>query len=243
MGLRIVIIGGHGAVSMRLSKLLASAGHSVTSIIRNPAQNDDIKEAGATPLVLSLEDAPVSEFAALFGSGIDVVYFSAGAGGTSERVKDVDWDGAVKVFDALQQIESPPRLILVSAMDTRDISKPPPAHYNDEDKATSALLREIMPFYMNCKYQADKNLAARTAFKWFILRPGWLSNAPGTGKAAIGSAHLKDHISRDDVAQALFLLADREDAAGIALDMVGGDVPISEALDAALMKGETDFLG
>jgi len=50
-------------------------------------------------------------------------------------------------------------------------------------------------------------------------------------------------ISRDDVAEALALLIDREDAAGLAIDIAGGDMPIKEALDAVIKKGETDFLG
>jgi len=36
---------------------------------------------------------------------------------------------------------------------------------------------------------------------------------------------------------------DREDAAGLAIDIVGGDTPIQEGLNEAIKKGETDFLG
>jgi hypothetical protein len=48
---------------------------------------------------------------------------------------------------------------------------------------------------------------------------------------------------RDDVAKALALLVDREDAAGLAIDMVGGDVPIEEGLETFIKAGQTDFLG
>jgi hypothetical protein len=48
---------------------------------------------------------------------------------------------------------------------------------------------------------------------------------------------------RDDVAKALALLADREDAAGLAIDIISGETPIEEGLDAMVKKGETDFLG
>lgn len=48
---------------------------------------------------------------------------------------------------------------------------------------------------------------------------------------------------RDDVAQALFLLADRPDAAGLAIDLNGGDTKLDEGLDAFIKKGETDFQG
>lgn len=38
--------------------------------------------------------------------------------------------GTRQVFDALEQIKGDkPRLLLVSAWDTRSLSKPPPAHY------------------------------------------------------------------------------------------------------------------
>jgi hypothetical protein len=50
-------------------------------------------------------------------------------------------------------------------------------------------------------------------------------------------------VQRDDVAKALVILADREDAAGLAIDIVGGETPIEEGLDAVIKKGETDFLG
>jgi NAD(P)H-binding len=43
---------------------------------------------------------------------------------------------------------------------------------------------------MHWKYEADKNLVKRTAFKWTILRPGGLSNNPGEGKVDAGRTHL-----------------------------------------------------
>ena len=66
---------------------------------------------------------------------------------------------------------------------------------NDDDKEVSRRIREVMPVYMQAKYDADKNLVQRTAFKWTILRPGGLSNKPATGKAKVGKARLKYTIS------------------------------------------------
>ncbi|KAF9555680.1 NAD(P)-binding protein [Agrocybe pediades] len=243
MSKKVTIVGGHGNVSMRLAKLLGSS-HSVTSIIRNSSQEQEIKDLSANPLVLSLEDDPASEFSKAF-KGQDVVYFSAGAGGKGgeERTKKVDYEGAVKIFDAIEGVEGPkPLLILVSAIDVRDPEKIP-AHYNEEDIAVSERVRKAIPVYMKWKYEADKNLVKRTAFKWVILRPGGLTNEPGVGTASVGRTHLGKTISRDDVALALSLLLNRVDAAGLAIDLVGGDTPIKEGLDAFIKKGETDFLG
>ncbi|KAJ7200575.1 NADH(P)-binding-domain-containing protein [Mycena pura] len=235
---KVVIVGGHGNVSLRLARLLAVAGHHVTSIIRTPAHEADIRAASSagtvTPLILSLEASPAADFAAAFRR--------ADAGG-EERTKAVDYEGALKVFDALELVEEPrPRLILVSAIDVRDPEKVP-AHYNENDIALSQRMRAHIAVYMKWKYEADKNLAARTAFRWTILRPGGLTSEPGTGTAAVGRTHMAPQISRDDVATALAYLLDRDDAAGLAIDIVGGDTPIADGLDAAIKKGETDFLG
>ena len=168
--------------------------------------------------MLSLEDASVADFSNTF-KGYDVVYFSAGAGGKGgeERTKKVDYEGALKIFDAIEGVEGPvkPRLILVSALDVRDPEKIP-AHYvsffshfiedltqiyfqnqsqNEDDIVQSNRMRKVIPAYMHWKYEADKNLVKRTAFKWTILRPGGLSNNPGEGKVEAGKTHLGNMIS------------------------------------------------
>lgn len=61
-----------------------------------------------------------------------MVYFSAGAGGKGgeERTKKVDYEGAVKIYDAIEGIAEGKRpfLVLVSGIDVRDPEKIP-AHY------------------------------------------------------------------------------------------------------------------
>ncbi|TFK68784.1 hypothetical protein BDN72DRAFT_897841, partial [Pluteus cervinus] len=111
------------------------------------------------------------------------------------------------------------------------------------DKQVSQRVRGHIATWFKWKYEGDKNLVARNTFKWTILRPGGLTDAPGTGKAAIGRTSITQTVTRDDVAQVLALLLDREDAAGLAIDLAGGDTPLEEGLDAMIRKGETDFLG
>ena len=88
-------------------------------------------------MVLSVEDDDAATFAKAF-AGSRAVVWSAGAGGKggAERTNAVDRDGAIKVFDAIESLEeaSRPRLLVVSALGTRDRSKPTPAHWTDEDK-------------------------------------------------------------------------------------------------------------
>lgn len=121
---------------MRLAHLLSSSGVKVTSVIRDAAQSKDIEEAGATPAVLSLEEDPADAFTTLFNEKrADVVYFAAGAGGNGgeERTKKVDYEGALKISDAIEGVEEQggtknPRLILISAVDIRNPDKIPD-HY------------------------------------------------------------------------------------------------------------------
>ena len=177
--------------------MLAQNAFNVTSVIRDPAQASDITAVSATPYVLSLEDAPVSAFTALFAkTRAQLVYFAAGAGGKggAERTRAVDYEGAVKVFDAVEGVEGvKPRVILLSAIDSRDPNKLEtyPAYYDEDDKVNSRKSHAALDLYFKAKYEADKNLAVRTAFRWTILRPGGLSDAPGTELVEIGRTHLK----------------------------------------------------
>jgi hypothetical protein len=98
---------------MHLAKLLSST-HAVTSIIRDPSQEQDIKDLSATPLVLSLEDSPAADFNNAF-KGSDVVYFSAGAGG-EERTKQVDYEGALKIFDAIEGVSGEKPLLIPASI-------------------------------------------------------------------------------------------------------------------------------
>ncbi|OBZ74305.1 hypothetical protein A0H81_05593 [Grifola frondosa] len=182
---KIVIVGGHGKIALRLAHLLSH--NTVTSIIQKPSQIERIINVSAIPLVLSLEEASVSQFSSAF-QGADVVVFTAGAGGKGgpERTKAVDYEGAVKVFDAIEAIKGPkPRLILVSAVDVRDTTNIP-EFYDEADIQRSVQYHQDLGDYMRWKYEADKNLVQRTAFQWTIVRPSTLLDTPGTHTASIG---------------------------------------------------------
>ncbi|KDQ56036.1 hypothetical protein JAAARDRAFT_318683 [Jaapia argillacea MUCL 33604] len=75
------------------------------------------------------------------------------------------------------------------------------------------------------------------------FRPGGLNNNPGSGTVSIGKTHITQSTSRDGVANCLALLRDREDAAGLVVDIVGGDDPIELALEATIRKREPSWIG
>ncbi|KAF7966904.1 hypothetical protein HWV62_36619 [Athelia sp. TMB] len=245
MSKNVVIVGGHGKISLLLAKIIGPK-NSVQSVIRTKEQEADIIAASAKPLLLDLENSPKSEFTKAF-EGVDVVYFSAGAGGKGgpERTKKIDYEGALKVYDAIEDVSGKkPRLVLVSAVDVRAPDSEPPSYYDDADKETSKKVWAVIGNYMKWKYEADKDLWKRTKFQWTIIRPGGLSDEPGEGTATIGKTHIsKSTIRRQDVAEILALLLDREDAAGLALNAIGGKTAISDALNEAIEKKDNAFWG
>lgn len=67
--------------------------------------------------------------------------FAAGAGGKGDpsRTRKVDYDAAVKVYDAMEAANGR-RLILVGATDVRDRSKPAPEWYTKQDSRSNDIL-------------------------------------------------------------------------------------------------------
>ena len=98
-------------------------------------------------------------------AGCDAVVFAAGAGPGSgpARKRTVDYGGAVKLIDACKS-EGIRRYLMVSAMGVRDPAARGP---------------EMRPYY-EAKLEADQALAA-SGLDYTIVRPGRLTDDPGTG--------------------------------------------------------------
>ena len=58
----------------------------------------------------------------------------------------------------------------------------------------SKKIHDELETYYKWKYEADKDLVKRTAFRWTILRPGYYTESPGQGVASVGRTHLSPAI-------------------------------------------------
>src|SRR2546430_6024381 len=76
---RVVIAGGHGKIALRLERLLADRGDSPVGLVRNPAHFEDIRAAGAEPVLCDLELASPDEVVEAV-RGADAGGFAAGGG-------------------------------------------------------------------------------------------------------------------------------------------------------------------
>lgn len=216
--MKVVIAGGHGKIALLLARRLRDAGHEPVGIIRDPAQSDDLLDAGALPLVLDLESSgPAAVAAALTDQDADAVVFAAGAGpgSTAERKLTVDRDGAILLADAAE-IAGVRRIVVISAIGADDFVE-------DSD--------DVFQIYLRAKSDADADIRVRD-LDWTIVRPGGLTDDPATGTVTAGEDVEPGRIARDDVAAVLAAVLAEGLAVQQQFELVGGPTPIAEALAA-----------
>jgi uncharacterized protein YbjT (DUF2867 family) len=212
----VLIAGAHGKVGRRLARLLIARGDRVRGMVRNPDHVADLRADGSEPVVCDLESAAVEEVAGAV-QGAQAVVFAAGAGPGSgaERKLTMDRDGAVKLIEAAQ-IAGVPRYVIVSSVRAE---RPP-----DDD--------DVFSVYLRAKAEADSALMESDR-DWTVVRPGMLTDDPGTGHVRIQEEPIRAEVTRDDVAAVLAAVVNESRAVSKVLYVVGGDQPIDDALLAA----------
>ena len=95
----VMILGGHGKVALKAAPQIVEAGHTVTSVVRNPDHVADVEATGAQAVVQDIEQLDVAGFEKLFADQ-DVIIWSAGVGGGDDaRTLRVDRDAAIRSID------------------------------------------------------------------------------------------------------------------------------------------------
>ena len=144
--------------------------------------------------------------------------FAAGAGPGSgpERKLTVDRDGAIKLLEAARSA-GVQRYVIVSSIGAES---PPEGD-------------DTFSVYLRAKAEADRAVAASDR-AWTIVRPGSLTNEPGTGRARIDAEPVRAEVSREDVAAVLAAVLDEPASAGHTLYVNAGGDPIEQALAAVI---------
>jgi len=209
---RIVLIGGHGKVALRLERLLAERGDEVEAVIRNPEHAADVAATGATPVVADIETLDVEGLADLF-RGRDAIVWSAGAGGGDPaRTWAVDRDAAIRSMTAAAQA-GVSRYVMVSYFGSPDHSVP-------ESHSFHA--------YAEAKAAADEHLAT-TALEWTILGPSTLTLATPTGMIDTEASEGRT-VSRADVAAVAAAVLQNPATIGRTIRFNSGETPIADAI-------------
>jgi uncharacterized protein YbjT (DUF2867 family) len=217
--MRVVIAGGHGQIALRLGRLLAERGDVPVGLIRNPDQADDLRAHGLEPVHLDLERATADEVVLVLEDA-DATVFAAGAGpGSGVARKDtVDRGAAVLLADAARQA-GVRRHLLISSMGVESV----------RDGATPEGMDEVFTAYLRAKLAAEEHVRG-TDLDWTVLRPGRLTNDPGTGRVTLAPEAQPGDVSRDDVAAVLAALLDAPATAGMVLELTAGEIPIDVAV-------------
>jgi nucleoside-diphosphate-sugar epimerase len=213
----VAIAGGHGQIARRLAALLSARGDAVRGLIRNPGHAAAVRASGADPVLCDLEASAPGAIAEAIG-GAEAVVFAAGAGpgsGTARKLT-MDRDGAIKLLDAARAVGAG-RYVIISSVGAES---PPPGD-------------EPFSVYLQAKAAADAAVAAGDR-AWTIVRPGRLTDEPGTGRVKVQTDAFRGEVPRDDVAALLAAVLAEPRAAGATLYVNGGDDAVDDALAAAL---------
>ena len=209
----VEVVGGAGKVGGCLLQRLAAAGHRARGVVRKPEQVDAVAERGAEGILFDLEG---DKGLASRIEDADAVVFAAGAGPGSgaARKRTVDFGGATTLIDACRAAGIA-RYVMVSSIGAHDPAGRP----------------EAMRPYLEAKAEADRALAA-SGLDYTIVRPGRLTDDPGTGRIRAGLEIGRGETSRDDVAATLLAVLDADNTIGKTFEVLRGDAPIEEAVRA-----------
>lgn len=213
--MRVSVAGGHGQIAMLLHPLLKARGHQVRGLIRNPDHADDVRRAGAEPVLCDVEGE--DDVAEAVGSA-DAVVFAAGAGPGSgaARKLTMDRDGAIKLIDAAHR-NGIRRFVMISAM-------------NAEEQRGD----DVFQTYLRAKAEADEALRS-SGLDYTIVRPGRLINDPGRGRVRLAPRLPRGEIPRADVAAVVAYVLETPETVGCQFDVISGEQTIAEAVASALI--------
>lgn len=215
----ILIHGATGGTGRLLVDQLLEAGHQVRALVRDPEAGALLIDAGVevVPGDLTARDlGPITEAT----DGVDAVAFCAGSGSATGKDQTllVDLHGAVRTIDAAAEA-GVERYVMLSSMAA-----------DDPLSSTDA----IAP-YLAAKHAADRILRA-TPLDWSVVRPGRLTDEPGTGQVRVGQPRIptaergERTIPRADVAAVLATCLTAPAAVGATFEVLTGTDPVDGAI-------------
>ncbi|MDG5765862.1 SDR family oxidoreductase [Balneolales bacterium ANBcel1] len=209
--------GGHGQIAMLLHSILKSNGHQVFGIIRNEEHADEVREAGAEPVICDIEKS--DDISDAVGE-VDAVVFAAGAGPGSGAARKwtVDRDGALKLIEAAKK-NNIRRYVMISAM-----------------KVEEPRGNEVFQVYQKAKAEADKALR-ESGLDYTIIRPGRLIDDLPRGRVSLAPDLPGGEIPRADVAAVVAEVLESPESVGHQWDLVTGDMEIDKAIRNAASTG------
>ena len=215
---RIAVVGGNGQIARLLHPMLLGAGHQPVALVRSAEQAAALEATGVETRMLDIESDDAAGFAAAF-EGCGAVVFAAGGGpdGNIERKRTVDLEGSLKSIEGARAAGIR-RFVQISAIGV--------------DEPLGDDVEPVWRAYVEAKRDADAALRA-SGLDWTILRPGRLTDDPGTGRVRLGPDLPRGDIPRADVAEVVAAVLDSPASVGKQWVLVEGDLPVADAVATA----------
>lgn len=208
--MNIAVIGAAGGVGRQVVAQALAAGHSVQALVRTDEQAQSLSALGAKAVLGDL----LGEWQSVL-DGADAVVWAAGAG-VSRNFQAIDGDALialVKDMEARRNAGGTARLVVVSSMGVDRPEQMPPF--------LAAVLR--------VKAVSDAHVQ-QSGLDWTVVRPGGLTDAPGTGRVRVGLPVAGGMIPRADVAGVVLACLNTPTTIHQTFEVVSGDQPITEAV-------------
>ncbi|HSV93187.1 MAG TPA: SDR family oxidoreductase [Desulfobacterales bacterium] len=185
--MNLAIFGATGGTGVELVKQALERGHSVTALVRNPAQFADTRD-GLTVMTGDIHDVAAVERSI---QGQDAVICALGA--RDLKATMIRTEGTVNIIGAMKKSDVR-RLFVVSAMGVGE-------SWNDLSMFNKLLFAIFMKSTRK-DHEAQEAAVKESGLDWTIIRPSGLVNAPGTGVYRVGEHILAktSRIPRADVA-------------------------------------------
>lgn len=214
----VAIVGGNGQIARLLHPMLVARGHTPVALVRSESYRNRLEAMGAAVRLLDIEQSTADDFVSVLEDA-DAVVFLAGGGpdGDIERKRTVDLEGSLKSIEAAVK-SGISRFVQVSAI---NVDEPVP------DSASP-----VWRAYVEAKRDADAALRD-SGLDWTIIRPGLLTDDPGTGLVEVGQAVARAEVPRADVAAVIAEVVDSGAGIGAQWNLVSGDTPVADAVERA----------
>lgn len=205
---RVLVTGAAGRTGRYITLLL---GNRAKALIRHAGQSEAALATGAEVVTGDLILSGPGERASWL-AGCEALIFAAGAG-AGANPDALDHLATVNLIEAAENA-GVNRFILISSMGTPYPEQMPPM---------------LKPFLL-AKRKAEIRLEA-SPLSYTIIRPGGLSDTPGSGRVNLAPQLPKmGIIARQDVAGTAVLSLDNEATFGKSFDVIEGTMPIADAL-------------
>ena len=99
------------------------------------------------------------------------------------------------------------------------------------DGATPPGMDEVFVAYLRAKLAAEEHVLATEGLAPMVIRPGGLTDEPGTGRVRLEHITERGQVPRDDVAAVLVALLD-DPRDGVVAELLSGDTPVADAVAA-----------